>query len=141
MEMTKRQAAFRADYRTRISAAYNGPFHVAVIYAFGFTAIWICAHRIHAPTWRDWLVVPATVLGANLFEWFAHRYVLHRPVKGLMTLLPVKAPRLSSAEGSPSAMRSMSVSWAARRRSASTASLWFAVVISSTMGCSGAMTA
>ena len=86
MEMTKRQAAFRADYRTRISGAYNGPFHVAVIYAFGLTAIWICAQRVHAPTWQDWLVVPATVVGANLFEWFTHRYVMHRPVKGLMSI-------------------------------------------------------
>jgi hypothetical protein len=86
MEMTKRQTAFRADYRTRIAGAYNGPFHVALIFVIGFATIWICAHRVHAATWRDWLIIPVTVVAANLFEWLTHRYVMHRPVKGLMSI-------------------------------------------------------
>ena len=37
--MTKRQAAFRADYRQRISPWYSGPFHVVMIYALGIAMI------------------------------------------------------------------------------------------------------
>ena len=33
--MSKRQAAFRADYRQRISPWYSGVGHVALIYAIG----------------------------------------------------------------------------------------------------------
>ena len=62
-------------------------------------------------------------------------------MNGLTTWLPVNAPRLPSAAGSPSAMRSMSVSAAARVRNSSTATRCSAVVSSSTSGCSGARTA
>ena len=33
--MSQRQAAFRADFRTRIAPAYFGWAHVALIYALG----------------------------------------------------------------------------------------------------------
>ena len=46
--MTPRQAAFRADYRTRISPWYSGLGHVAVIAALGLATIWYCARNIHA---------------------------------------------------------------------------------------------
>ena len=36
--MPKRQEAFRADYRPRISPWYSGWLHVAVIYAIGGVA-------------------------------------------------------------------------------------------------------
>jgi len=82
--MPKRQEAFRADYRGKIAALYSGPMHVAMIYAIGIAAFaWYIPH-IHAPTWAEWLVVPATFLAANLFEWWIHRYVMHRPIKGFM---------------------------------------------------------
>ena len=41
-KMSQRQAAFRADFRTRIAPAYFGWAHVALIYALGFAAIWYC---------------------------------------------------------------------------------------------------
>ncbi len=82
--MTKRQAAFRDDYRTKIAPLYNGPLHVAVIYAIGFAAIWYFARHIHDTTWTDWLIVPITFLAANIFEWWIHKYIMHRPVKGFM---------------------------------------------------------
>ena len=41
--MGKRQAAFRADYRQRISPWYNGWAHVALIYAIGGATIWYAA--------------------------------------------------------------------------------------------------
>jgi hypothetical protein len=82
--MTPRQAQFRADYRTRISPWYSGLAHVLVIAALGLAVIWYCARNIHRPTLLEWLVVPAAFIGCNLFEWAIHRFVMHRPVKGLM---------------------------------------------------------
>src|SRR5215813_6934176 len=82
--MTPRQEAFRADYRARISPWYSGPAHVVVIAALGLATIWYCASKIHQPSWAEWLVIPVVFLACNLFEWALNRYVMHRPVKGLM---------------------------------------------------------
>ena len=82
--MGKRQAAFRADYRQRISPWYNGWAHVALIYAIGGATIWYAAGRIAAPRPAEWLVVPAVFLLCNLFEWWIHRFIMHRPVAGFM---------------------------------------------------------
>jgi hypothetical protein len=41
--MSRRQAAFRADFRTRIAPAYFGWAHVGLIAALGLSAIWFCA--------------------------------------------------------------------------------------------------
>ena len=83
-KMSRRQAAFRADFRTRIAPAYIGWAHVALIYALGFAAIWYCARQIAAPAWYEFLVIPAAFCISNAFEWWIHRYVMHRPVKGFM---------------------------------------------------------
>ena len=82
--MTPRQAAFRADYRERISPWYSGFGHVVVIAAIGLMTIWYCALHIHNPTPLEWVVVPMVFLACNVFEWAMHRYIMHRPVKGLM---------------------------------------------------------
>src|SRR5260370_29457013 len=82
--MTERQAAFRADYRTRISPGYSGLGHVLVIGAIGLATIWYCARNIVAPTPLEWRVVPAAFLASNIFEWAMHRFIMHRPVKGLL---------------------------------------------------------
>jgi hypothetical protein len=82
--MSPRQAAFRTAYRAQIAPAYNGLIHVALIYAIGSATIWYCVQHIHAPTWAEWLVLPVTVVLANLFEWFLHAQVMHRPRPGLM---------------------------------------------------------
>jgi len=82
--MSKRQAEFRADYRPRISPWYSGWLHVAVIYAIGLAALAYCIPRIHQPTLVEWLIVPVVFLASNAFEWWIHRYVMHRPVKGFM---------------------------------------------------------
>jgi hypothetical protein len=82
--MTPRQAAFRADYRTRISPWYSGLGHVLVIAALGLATIWYCARNVHQPTLLEWLVVPVVFVGCNIFEWAMHRFIMHRPVKGLM---------------------------------------------------------
>ncbi len=79
-----RQAEFRAAYRAQIAPAYDGLAHVALIYLIGGATIWYAARHIHAPGLADWLVVPATMLFANVFEWFLHREVMHKPRPGLM---------------------------------------------------------
>ena len=82
--MPRRQAAFRADYRDRIAPAYLGWLHVALIAGLGGTAIWVCARQIVAPAWYEFLVIPFAFCLSNVFEWWIHRYVMHRPVKGFM---------------------------------------------------------
>jgi hypothetical protein len=82
--MTKRQEAFRADFRRRISPWYSGPVHVLLIYAIGGATIWYAVGHIHAPSWQEWLVVPVVLLLCNVFEWALHRFVMHRPIKGFM---------------------------------------------------------
>jgi hypothetical protein len=82
--MPKRQAAFRADYRTRISPWYSGWGHVFMIYAIGCAGIWYFARQMHDVRWWEWLVIPVAFAISNVFEWWIHRYVMHRPVKGFM---------------------------------------------------------
>jgi hypothetical protein len=82
--MPVRQAAFRQEYRAQVSRFYNGPAHVFLIYAIGLPVIWYAARHIHSPTGLEWLVVPATFLLCNVFEWFLHAQIMHRPRKGLM---------------------------------------------------------
>lgn len=82
--ITPRQAAFRAAYRAQIAPAYHGLVHVALIFAIGAATIWYSSRHIHSPTLLEWLVLPATILFANIFEWFLHAQVMHRPRPGLM---------------------------------------------------------
>lgn len=82
--LSRRQQAFRADFRARIGRLYHGWAHVALIYAIGGAAIWYCVRQLGTPAWYEWLVVPVAFLGANVFEWWIHKYVMHRPLKGLM---------------------------------------------------------
>lgn len=82
--MNPRQAAFRAAYRAQIAPAYDGLLHVALIYLIGGATLWYAARHIHGADWAEWLVVPATILFANVFEWFLHAQVMHRPRPGFM---------------------------------------------------------
>ncbi|MBW4091263.1 MAG: fatty acid hydroxylase family protein [Proteobacteria bacterium] len=82
--ISRRQAAFRADFRARIARAYSGWAHVALIFAIGAGAIFVAARQIAHPAWYDFLVIPAAFAVSNVFEWWIHRYVMHRPVRGLM---------------------------------------------------------
>jgi hypothetical protein len=82
--MSRRQAAFRDDFRARIAPAYAGWVHVALIYALGAAAIFYSVRQISHPAWFEFLVVPVAFCLSNVFEWWLHKYVMHRPVKGLM---------------------------------------------------------
>ncbi len=82
--MSPRQAAFRAAFRARIAPAYAGWAHVALIFALGAAAIWYCSRQIAHPAWYEFLIIPLAFAISNAFEWWIHKYVMHRPVKGLM---------------------------------------------------------
>ncbi|HET6183093.1 MAG TPA: hypothetical protein VFA03_05805 [Acetobacteraceae bacterium] len=82
--MSPRQAAFRAAYRERIAPAYSGLLHVGLIYLIGGAMLFVAIRHIHGPTWAEWLVVPGVAVLCNIFEWFLHAQIMHRPRKGLM---------------------------------------------------------
>ena len=77
--VTDKQLEFRREYRSRIAGWYNGPVHVVVIYTLGAVAFWLYMQHISTPLWWEWLVIPVTIVGCNIFEWFLHKQVLHRP--------------------------------------------------------------
>ncbi len=78
--MSARQADFRNEYRSRIAGWYNGYVHVLVIYTIGFTALYSYTYHISKVQWWEWLTIPAVVLLSNMFEWFLHIRVMHRPI-------------------------------------------------------------
>lgn len=77
--MTERQRNYRQVYRERIASWYNGWLHVAVIYTIGVAALYVYISHIDNVRWWEWLTVPVVFLLANIFEWWIHRYVMHRP--------------------------------------------------------------
>ncbi len=79
--MNERQFGYREVYRERIATWYNGFLHVALIYIIGLGSMFIYLTHISNPTWLEWLTVPVVFLLANLFEWFIHAQVMHRPRK------------------------------------------------------------
>jgi hypothetical protein len=77
--MTERQRRYRANYRERVAGWYNGWLHILIIYGIGFTALYVYLANLAAVRWWEWLAVSATFLFGNFFEWWIHRYVMHRP--------------------------------------------------------------
>jgi hypothetical protein len=74
-----RQVKFRAEYRSQISPLYNGLVHVGVMYAVGTSVIAGCVGRLQQATW-EWLLIVPVFFSSNLFEWWIHKYVMHRLV-------------------------------------------------------------
>ena len=79
--MSDRQRQYRITYRQRVAGWYNGFLHIAIIYIIGFTALYIYLSNLSHVTPLEWLTVPVTFLFCNFFEWWLHRYVMHRPSK------------------------------------------------------------
>ena len=82
--VARRQAEFRADFRTHIAPAYAGWAHVALIYALGCRRDLVLRPADRPPAWYEFLVIPVAFCVSNAFEWWIHRFIMHRPVKGLM---------------------------------------------------------
>lgn len=79
--MTDRQRQYRANYRERVAGWYNGFLHIVIIYTIGLTALYIYTANLSQVTPLEWLTVPLVFLFCNFFEWWLHRYVMHRPSK------------------------------------------------------------
>jgi len=77
--MTERQLGYRKEYRSRIAGWYNGYVHILVVYAIGLTALYIFTSHIESVLWWQWLTIPIIGLICNMFEWFLHMHVMHRP--------------------------------------------------------------
>jgi sterol desaturase/sphingolipid hydroxylase (fatty acid hydroxylase superfamily) len=71
---------FRDRYRaTEIGPAYRGWLHVAFTAGGSVAAIvWAC-HRVAIPSLAEWATLPATFVVANVVEYAAHRWLMHRP--------------------------------------------------------------
>ena len=76
---SQRQVKFRQDYQAQIHPLYSGPVHIGVIYAVGLSVIGWCITRLQGATW-EWLLVIPVFFFSNLFEWWIHKYVMHRLV-------------------------------------------------------------
>jgi len=75
---------YRAEYRaTEIPARYSGTAHA--LFTFGVVPVILaaCLLQLGAVSWREWLVVPASLVYANLVEYLGHRWPMHRPFPGL----------------------------------------------------------
>ncbi|MDI5932481.1 hypothetical protein [Halomonas kalidii] len=80
-QMTEKQRNYRELFRSRIAGWYNGWLHVVVIYTIGFTAMYIYLQNIENVVWWEWLTIPVVIALSNIFEWFLHRHVMHRPLR------------------------------------------------------------
>lgn len=75
--MSERQRRFREEYKAQISPWYHGLVHVGVMYAAGIAMIAWCLSRMENAAW-EWLLVVPVFFFSNLFEWWIHKYVMHR---------------------------------------------------------------
>ncbi len=84
MEQTQ---IFRQRFREEfITKNYSGKLHFVFITLWCAAGISVCVFNIHAPTWKQLLVIPLTFLYTNLFEYFGHRYPMHhryQPLKAV----------------------------------------------------------
>ncbi len=82
-----RTAHYREHYRqAHISRYYVGTLHLAFVLAFTLGGMAAAVGEIENLRWVEWLTLPATFLYANFVEYVGHRWVMHRPVKGLMLI-------------------------------------------------------
>ena len=77
--MSERQKKFREEYQAQIHPLYSGLVHVGVMYTVGIAVIAYCVSQMHDAAW-EWLLVVPVFFVSNLFEWWIHKYVMHRLV-------------------------------------------------------------
>lgn len=74
--------AYRDDLRANLARHrpnYSGIRHLVVMMGVLVGAMVVSATRVGAVRPLEWLVVPLGFVMANLVEYLAHRYLLHRP--------------------------------------------------------------
>ncbi|MCA9915842.1 MAG: sterol desaturase family protein [Anaerolineae bacterium] len=79
----ERQKRFRKKFVEETPPWYHGVIHLSSMLAITFGTMWYCIQGLDNPTFWEWMLIPFIALFGNWVEWAAHRYVLHRPVKGL----------------------------------------------------------
>ncbi|MBM3394243.1 MAG: sterol desaturase family protein [Betaproteobacteria bacterium] len=77
--MSERQRKFREQYQSQISPLYNGLVHIGVMYAVGLAVILYSLSRLENAAW-EWLLILPVFFFSNMFEWWIHKYVMHRLV-------------------------------------------------------------
>ncbi len=77
--MSERQRKFRDAYQAQIRPGYSGPVHIGVIYVVGLTMIGYCLSKLQSASW-EWLLIIPVFAFSNMFEWWIHKYVMHRLV-------------------------------------------------------------
>jgi hypothetical protein len=78
----ERQRLFRQTFIAETPPWYHGTIHLGFTLLVTGATMWYCWSRLADAKWEWLLVVPVALFG-NWVEWAAHRYILHRPVKGL----------------------------------------------------------
>lgn len=82
-----REIAFQQRFRKRFvdetPSWYHGSLHLAFTLTVTGGTLIACWLAIHQATIWEWLLVVPIFLFGNWCEWASHRWVLHRPVKGL----------------------------------------------------------
>ncbi len=74
---------FREEFVRNTPKWYRGELHLAFMLAVTLGTIAFCWSRIENATWAEWLLVVPIFFFGNWAEWAGHRYILHRPVRGL----------------------------------------------------------
>ncbi len=78
----QRQQMFRRKFVEETPTWYHGAMHLGFTLLVTGGTLYYCWRHIQNATWEWWMVIPIVLFG-NWIEWAAHRYILHRPVKGL----------------------------------------------------------
>jgi hypothetical protein len=82
----------RARLHAAIPATYSPWLHLAGTTGVGIAAIVLAASYMHAPRPIELLTVPITFVLANLFEWRAHKDLLHHRTPGFTVLYDRHTP-------------------------------------------------
>jgi hypothetical protein len=83
---------FREEALSSLPRSYSPLFHLLFPSAVGLSLAVVGLSVLRAPTWLDWLTVPAVWVVSNAVEWRAHKDVLHVRRWGLATLFERHTP-------------------------------------------------
>jgi hypothetical protein len=83
--MDQQLKKLRDDYRQNILPTfYSGPLHLSLSILGALGLILFAITQIELRSHADLLFIPVAFLIANVVEYLAHRFLLHRPIKVLM---------------------------------------------------------
>lgn len=84
--------AFRAEQTAKIPSWYSPLGHVLATTSVGVAALVLAVVNVRDVRWVELLTVPAVFVLANLFEWRAHKKLLHRRTPPLHELYDRHTP-------------------------------------------------